>query len=164
MEENVLTKIFFIIVGVLFLLFFLKHLMQPMIIVESDNNIITSMPAQSHFPFSTRFIHSVQKTPVEEYFEVNDECNGFILISTRYQSFGVGLPFLASDGTFKREGDSFIMENMNRRIDVLNLRPGISTELALNINDENILLYKEVPLGALVSISIMPRYKFFVMR
>ena len=158
-EGNVLTKKFFIIVGVLFLIFFLRYLIQPIIIVESDKGIILSLPAKAGMPFSTRFIHSVQKTPVEEFFVVDDKCSGFILRSTRYHSFGVGLPFLSSDGNFRREGNDFIMDDMNRRIKTLDLRPGVGTELSLQIDDKNYQLYQIVPIGSLIRISIVPCYK-----
>ena len=117
------------------------------------------MRAEAGIKFSTRFIHSVQKTPVEEYFTVNEDCSGFILESTRYRSFGVGLPFLESDGTFHREGDDFIMDDLNRQINTLDLRTGVGTELSITINGQTLPLYGMMPVGSLVRISIIPYYK-----
>ena len=45
----------------------------------------------------------MQKTPVLENLEVNEAKDGFNLLSTKYQSFGVGLPFLAEEGDFREE-------------------------------------------------------------
>ena len=37
--------------------------------------------------------HSVQQTHVWEYLTVNDTADGFVLRSTKYKSYDVGLPF-----------------------------------------------------------------------
>ena len=146
-------------VGVLLFVFIVCYAMQPVILIEGEGKFLFSMSAAPGKEFSTRFIHSVQKTPVEEYFVVNDDCNGFILKSTRYRSFGVGLPFLESDGNFRREGDDFIMDDLNRPIQTLDLRPGLGTELTLTINNQEILLYQLVSLGSFVRVSIIRNYE-----
>ena len=157
-EEGVTGRLIYP-VGALFFIFCILYIIRPVLLVESDGKVLFTMTAKSGMQFSTHFIHSVQKTPVEEYFVVNEDCSGFILKSTRYQSFGVGLPFLESDGTFRREGDSFIMDDLNRPIKILALRPGVGTELSITINGETLPLYEIVRLGSLVSVSIVPRYK-----
>ena len=158
-EESVVGKLFCIPAVVLFFVL-LWYFTRPIIVIETEGKILFSAPAEFGTQFSTRFIHSVQKTPVEEFFIVNDDCDGFILKSTRYQSFGVGLPFLESDGSFRCEGDYFIMDNLNRSIKTLDLRPGVGTELSINVNDQILPIYKIVPLGSLVRVSIIPRYKY----
>ena len=132
---------------------------RPRIAVLSESGVLASCPADAGTEFSTRFIHSVQKTPVEEFFSVNERQDGFILLRTRYQSFGVGLPFLPSDGSFRRENDAFVMDGMNRPMREIDLRPGVSTELTLFLPDETILLYDRVPLGSLVRVAIVPRWQ-----
>ena len=82
------------------------------------------------------------------------------MTSTRYKSFGVGLPFLASDGNFRREGNDFIMENINRPIQQLDLRPGVGTQLTIKFEDEIIPIYEIVKTGELVRVMIKPRYKY----
>lgn len=146
-------------VGALLFVFIVYYLTRPMIVIEGESKVLFSMSAAPGKEFSTRFIHSVQKTPVEEYFVVNDDCSGFILKSTRYRSFGVGLPFLESDGNFRREGDDFIMDALNRPIKTLDLRPGVSTELTITINNQELLLYQLVSLGSLVRVSIIRNYE-----
>ena len=159
-EENVVGKFFYIPAVVLFFVL-LWYFTRPVIVIESENNIIFSTSVESGYTFSTRFIHSVQKTPVEEFFVVNDNCDGFTLKSTRYRSFGVGLPFLESDGNFRREGDDFIMDNLNRSIKILDLRPGVGTELSITIDNQILPLYEIVPLGALIRISIIRRIELY---
>lgn len=134
---------------------------RPCIAVYVENGVLSSCLADAGTEFSTRFIHSVQKTPVEEYFSVNDARNGFILQKTRYQSFGVGLPFLETDGEFRREGDTFVMDGMDRRMKEIQFRPGVSTELTLFFAGETIPLYERIPLGSLVTITIVPRWRLW---
>ena len=155
-EESVVGKLLLIPAVVLFFVL-LWYITRPIIVIEGDGKILLSTSAETGEQFSTRFIHSVQKTPIEEFFVVNDNCDGFVLKSTRYQSFGVGLPFLESDGIFRREGDYFIMDNLNRPIKNLDLRLGLGTELSITIKGQTLPLYEIVPLGSLVRISIVRR-------
>ena len=147
------------LVGVLLFVFIAYYATRPMIVIEGEGKVLFATRADSDKEFSTRFIHSVQKTPVEEFFVINEDCSGFILKSTRYQSFGVGLPFLESDGNFRREGDNFIMDNLNRQIKTLELRPGVGTELTITIDNQKLPLYQIVPLGSLIRVLIIPSYK-----
>ena len=135
---------------------------RPRVAVIAESGLLASCPADAGTELSTRFIHSVQKTPVEEFFIINDTRDGFILKKTRYRSFGVGLPFLNSDGSFRREGDDFVMDDMNRPMREIDLRPGVSTELTLFLPNETIPLYKRVPLGTLVRVTIMPRWQLWI--
>lgn len=163
-KGNAFRDIICVSAGVLFFIILIWYASRPILLLEGDGKIIFSMETKAGEEFSTHFIHSVQKTPVEEFFIVNDECNGIILRSTRYHSFGVGLPFLASDGDFRREGDYFIMDNLNRRIKTLDLRTGVNSELSIIIDNETIKLYEIMPLGTLFRVSIIPRYKTWAKR
>lgn len=135
---------------------------RPCVAIIAESGLLASCSAEAGTELSTRFIHSVQKTPVEEFFIVNDTRDGLILKRTRYQSFGVGLPFLDSDGTFRREGDFFVMDDMNRPLREIALRPGVSTELTLFLPNETLPLYDRVPLGSLVRVTITPRWQLWL--
>jgi hypothetical protein len=64
---------------------------------RGDFSFIASFPLKNGEFFSVRYIHSVQKTPVEEFFLV--EKTGMIeLRETLYEDFGAGLPFLVEEG------------------------------------------------------------------
>lgn len=105
----------------------------PCFTVKAQGHIVAIRQARAHFPFSIHFIHSVQKTPVEENLEV--EADGrFLLRSTRYQSFGVGLPFLAEEGRFCEDGDFYVFDDMNRHFPALSLRTGVGTQLTLDVD------------------------------
>ena len=114
---------------------------QPKIFLGSDSKTIFVADYQENLPVTINFMHSVQKTPVIEELELR---NGeFVLLRTKYKSFGVGLPFDASDGKFYRDGEWFIMDNMNRHFKNLELRTGKGTQLKITLNGREFELYKK---------------------
>ena len=154
---------FFLLVAVIALAF-LWTATRPRLAVIAEDGLLASCPADAGTEFSTRFIHSVQKTPVEEFFTVNDARDGFVLLRTRYRSFGVGLPFLPTDGSFRREGDAFVMDGMNRPLPEIQFRPGLATDLTIFLPDEEIRLSDRVPVGSLIFVKILPRWRLWLNR
>lgn len=59
--------------------------------------------------FSLGYIHSVMKTPAEEFFSINEN-NEIVLEKTVYESFGVGLPFSSDGNDFEIEDSKFILK------------------------------------------------------
>ena len=53
----------------------------------------------------------------------------------------------AADGNFRREGEWFIMDDMNRRFKNLELRTGKGTRLKITVGGREYELYKKFPLG-----------------
>lgn len=118
---------------------------QPKIFIGTQNQIVAVVNAEENLQLTISFIHSVQKTPVIEELEYH---NGeFVLIRTKYKSQGVGLPFDVADGKFYRDGDWFIMDNMNRQFKSLELRTGKGTQLTISLNGKTYELYKKFPIG-----------------
>lgn len=107
-------------------------------------------------PFTVRFIHSVQKTPVEEFLTVYPDGH-FHLTGTRYQSHGVGLPFLPEEGTFHEEDGHFILD-MDRDYDTLSLRTGVGTELTITAGGTDYPLYERYPDGTRIDLVAAPLY------
>ena len=70
--------------------------------------------------FYISFIHSVQKTPVREYYALAPE-NGFLLTAVEYSSYGAGLPFLETDGHYEIRDGIFVISEMNRLVPIINL-------------------------------------------
>ena len=134
-------------------------LCQPCLFVRTQGELVAVTAATAGKPFSLRFIHSVQKTPVVENLAIAADGQGVVLHSTKYQSFGVGLPFLASEGTFHEEGDYFIFDNMERYFPKLDLRTGVGTQLTLMLNGREYRLYEKYPPGTMISISIQPFWR-----
>ena len=131
--------------AVLALIFLTLTTHQPKISLGSDSTTIFVADYQENLPVTINFMHSVQKTPVIEELELR---NGeFVLLRTKYKSQGVGLPFDASDGNFHRDGEWFIMDNMNRHFKNLELRTGKGTQLKITLNGREFDLYKKFPPG-----------------
>ena len=134
------------------------YLSRPWVFVLGEDEIIDMAPAYKGMPVNIRFIHSVQKTPVEEYLVVGDDLSGLVLQSTRYHSFGVGLPFMESDGSFRQEGDDFVMDDMNRHFPSLSLRIGVGTMLTVTVDGEAYYLHRFYPPGYRVDIAVAPAF------
>ena len=117
----------------------------PKIFIGTEHQAISVVDAKENLPLTIEFTHSVQKTPVIE--ELAFDAGEFVLLRTRYKSLGVGLPFDAGDGNFRREGDWFIMDDMNRRFKNLELRTGKGTHLKITVDGREYELYKKFPLG-----------------
>jgi len=128
-------------------------------IYGNERQKIVTMEVTPATKLEISFIHSVQKTLVEEFLTPDEELKGFVLNSTRYHSFGVGLPFMASDGAFRQEGNAFVMDDMNRHFRELNLRTGVGTKLTVTVNEQKFELYEMLEPGQKVDIVIVPRYK-----
>ena len=136
-------------------------LARPLLVVESEQGaLLYAERAHAGMPVVIRFIHSVQKTPVEEDLRVNDELSGFVLDATRYQSFGVGLPFLASEGEFRTEGEFFVMDDMERRFPSLSLRTGVGTELTLVLDGTEEKLFEKLPPGSRVDLLVVAPWRW----
>ena len=109
-------------------------------------------------PFTIHFIHSVQKTPVEEFLTAHADGH-FHLTGTRYQSHGVGLPFLPEEGAFRQEGDYFILD-MDRDYSELSLRTGVGTELAIEAGGTRVPVYEMYPVGTRIDLVVAPLYTY----
>ena len=158
MMEN---KRFYMVLGsCCLLLFWLWQI--PCVFVEGVHGPVAVVPARARMPLAIHFIHSVQKTPVEEELEVNAALDGFDLKATKYQSFGVGLPFLASEGGFKQQGDVLVLGMMDRRFSSLALRTGVGTALSLELAGKCYRLYELLPVGSEVKLYIAPWYRKLV--
>ena len=90
------------------------------------------------------------------------EEGGFLLDSTEYQSFGVGLPFLEDEGDFRMEGDRFLLEHMNRRFSRLSLRTGTGTMHRIFLHGKEYRLYEMFPPGTQIDIDIIPLCRYLI--
>ena len=104
------------------------------------------------------FMHSVQKTPVQEYFIVRGE-NDLLLEKTIYQSMGVGLPFMASEGKLKTTGDGHFILEMHREYKTLKLRTGLEACPKIYFGGNVLPIYNLYEPGTLVEIKVVMRYE-----
>ena len=107
--------------------------------------------------------HSVQQTPVDEYFRVNG-VDDMTMTHTIYESLGVGLPYDPSEGKFtslKKDG-KFDLE-MNRPYKALKFRTAVQARPKIihkDITYDLCLLYGQ---GTLVEIKVMKRYQHWML-
>ena len=133
----------------------------PALFLHADGaKIVLVRQIRDAVPFTIHFIHSVQKTPVEEFLTAHADGH-FHLTGTRYQSHGVGLPFLPEEGTFRQEGDYFVLD-MDRDYPALSLRTGGGTELTITAGDQTIPAYQMYPVGTRIDLVVAPLYTYFL--
>lgn len=133
----------------------------PALFLQTDGaKIVLVRQIRDEVPFTIHFIHSVQKTPVEEFLTAHADGH-FHLMGTRYQSHGVGLPFLPEEGSFRQEGEFFVLD-MDRDYTELSLRTGIGTELTITAGDQTVPAYEMYPVGTRIDLVVAPLYTYFL--
>lgn len=142
------------------LLIFLE-LLQPVFLIRGGGRTLAALPLCQEQPFSIWFMHSVQKTPVLENLVADGQKKELRLCSTRYQSFGVGLPFWLSEGEFHEEGDFFVFDHMDRHFRTISLRTGVGTQLTLTTSAGTLRLYEMFPPGTKIDLLVAPGYEVF---
>lgn len=101
--------------------------------------------------FSLRYIHSVEKTPVIEYFRVQDD-GRMILTATAYQSYGVGLPSLPEEGHLKVADGWLFLEGLHRVYHDIRIRVGPEARISLEVEGKTYPIHEWYPPGLLVVI------------
>ena len=133
----------------------------PALFLQADGQkTVLVRQLRDEVPLTVRFIHSVQKTPVEEFLTAYADGH-FHLTGTRYQSHGVGLPFLPEEGTFRQEGDYFVLD-MDRDYPALSLRTGVGTQLTIEAGGTRVPVYEMYPVGTRIDLVVAPLYTYFL--
>lgn len=70
--------------------------------------------------FTIRYIHSVHKTPVEEWFTISAD-NTLILYEIRYFSLGVGMPYESEGGIFSNHEGQYRLTGLHREFSLISL-------------------------------------------
>lgn len=85
--------------------------------------------------FSIGFIHSVNKSPLTDYYEIRKD--GIYVVKTVYYGFGAGVQTELEEGQTLTYGDdgSMIITGFDRRIDPLIYFVGTVSDHTLRIND-----------------------------
>lgn len=95
--------------------------------------------------FSIRYIHSVNKSPVEDFFVIG-ESGEIILEKTVFMSFGAGVPASSDDGgSLKVYDDRIEATGINRRIDNFLLFVGVTAEHRFKMERDEFLLRQISP-------------------
>jgi len=104
------------------------------------------------------YIHSVQRTPCDEYFTIKG-VNDMVMTHTIYQSYGVGLPCYPDDGKFTLTKDGHFILEMNRPFKNVVLRTHEIPQQRLFIHGQELPIYKLYPSGTLVTVEVTKRYQ-----
>jgi len=144
------------IIACLFVVAILTMLFFPCVFIRTASKELLVYPVFSDVDFKSNYIHSVQKTPVTELFKITP-MGKIKLYETRYRSYGVGLPFLKTEGNFSQEGDEFVL-TMNREFENIAIRTGVGTEQILSVNEKKLALYQILPAGERVEIFVKPYF------
>lgn len=123
-----------LLLGILLIFFCLIPIKTLVVGIQQENDMLI-IPMLKEKAFSLNYVHSVQKTPVQENFILAPEDNTLILTSTEFQSLGVGLPFLEEEGHFVNTEGLFVITEINRPFAVINLAFMPLAQQSLNYNN-----------------------------
>jgi hypothetical protein len=115
---EIFILLFIFLIGAFFANYRIAH-EKAVAIKDLDRKTNTVIPAPDG-KFTLSFIHSVQKTPVYEFFRIDGD-NKLVLYETKYYSLGVGLPFSEENGTFVNDKGEFVL-NLTRTFDSIPIR------------------------------------------
>jgi hypothetical protein len=89
--------------------------------------------------FLLSFVHSVNRRPVYDTFQVRDA--GLVILTSRFDSFGAGMPEASTDaGTLRVVPDGWLEWTVNRPVPELILRVGWVAQHVLQIRNRSIAM------------------------
>jgi len=138
---------------------------QLLVVMFPENNLpVSYFAVKEGEEWCYHYKHSVQQTPVDEFFRVNGE-NDLTMTHTRYESLGVGLPYDPSEGKFtslKKDG-KFDLE-MNRPYRSLQFRTAVQAMPEISYGNTTYDLCKLYGQGTLIKVKVLKRYRFWMIK
>jgi hypothetical protein len=107
------------------------------------------------------YTHSVQRTPVWEYFRVNG-INDLTMTHTVYSSLGVGLPYAPYEGQLQMTKDGRFDLKMNRPYKSVKLRTAVQAMHKLVHGDRTYDLCALYGQGTLVEVKVERRFELWL--
>lgn len=130
------------------------------VIIPEGDKKPCSFATQKGEGWQIRFTHSVEKTPVEEYFTVNG-IDDLTMTHTRFESFGWGFPYSPADGKISQTDDGRFELIMNRPYKTVKLRIAVQARPCI-IHDNTVYdLCDMYGQGTLIEIKTMYRYQYW---
>lgn len=119
-----------------------------LVLSDSTGKELLTVPMDEGDEFAIRYIHSVAKSPVEDWFSV--EGSTIFLEKTVYQDFGAGLPHEVDEGQVMDFGNGHIsISGFHRPLPTFDQRVGrIANHTLLLEQDDG--KKREIPLNTLV--------------
>lgn len=128
------------IVICLLLLFIIAYLSSYSYILlikdEIQDRIVITKKVKPSQEFATLIKHSVQKTPVYEFYRIEED-QTLTVTRTKLQDLGWGMPSVLEREVVFKDG-FMIMDGINRNLDILHFRVNYIAEPKLIIGDEEI--------------------------
>ncbi len=122
--------------------FILYAFSTPALILKNADTgeIITAYPMDNGDEFSITFIHSVNKSPVTDVYQIQG--GEIYVVRTEYYSFGAGVQTEVEEGQTLEYGPdgSMIVSGFNRRIDRLSYIVGTVSDHTLMIRGKTVSL------------------------
>ena len=153
------SKFFLWFAVVFFALFAWYGNQLQVVLIPEGNRPIQAFAIEKGGEWRYHYTHSVQRTPVDEFFRV--EGAGLLTMThTTYESLGVGLPYAPSEGRFtslKEEGKFDV--TMNRPYRSLRFRTAVQAMPAIIYQEQVYDLCALYGQGVLVEVKVMKRYE-----
>lgn len=124
-----------------------------LVVQNADSGqVIYQQQVSPELNFAIKYTHSVENTPVWDYFKVTK--GQLFLTSTKYMSYGAGLPFLDKNDYVVEEGQ-FIIKDIDTKLEQIPLRVSDYAKHKLLINGQSYKLYKMTVPQTLVKIRVV---------
>lgn len=137
-RRNVFFSLIVILMAVLFIVFYMTA---PLHISVSDmgtDEILYSTGIEDGARFSVEYIHSVERSPVKEIFEVRG--TDIYTMESHTESFGAGMPY--EGDVMEIEDGKFIISEINRPVHggTLRIRPSSVFPHHIIIGEDDLLI------------------------
>ncbi|KXG78821.1 hypothetical protein AN618_01590 [Fervidicola ferrireducens] len=129
---------------------------EKVLIIENERDKTRTVVGVKSGEFAITFVHSIERTPVYEFYRINDD-GTLTLKEARFYSLGTGLPFYA-DGGFKNEGGAFVV-SMSRTLRQIPLRVSPVPGHAVLVDGRKIYFTDIAKTEDLLTISAGHRFK-----
>ncbi|HHT06855.1 MAG TPA: DUF1850 domain-containing protein [Hydrogenispora sp.] len=131
-----------IVVTITASVFLLFTLSVPCLILRNGDSgeVIRVFPVQEGDEFSVTFVHSVNKSPVTDVYQIRRD--GIYVVRTIYYAFGAGVQCALEEGQNLEYGEdgAMIVSGFNRRLDPLSYIVGTVSDHTLQIGGEEMSL------------------------
>lgn len=119
-----------------------RLIIPPALVIRNSQTgkAIASYPVGDGDEFSITFVHSVNKSPVTDVYEIRG--NDIFVVRTIYYAFGAGVQTELEDGQSLEYGEdgSMIITGINKRIDRLSYIVGTVSDHILEVGGRKISL------------------------
>lgn len=139
-----------------------RYASEEYLVACTDDTVVFSVKAEEGMRFATRFIHSVHRAPVIDRYIIADGEEKIVQVSTAYQAYGVGMPYLPEDGTFVQKDGFFELTDLDLAFRSVDYRVGREAQFTILFDEREYPIYQLAPQGALVRLTVEPRYRIWL--